>query len=194
MWKASKNAVHKQHKILEYQMGWSFCGHFSVVCELFHSRFLFKNVFSWAARNKTAFHKQHKITSLVINDKNLNMHNNEQHELHLLIRWTCLSSLPTSIQCSITTAGPILPSSTKSCNAAPCGSLTTPSAGINSTKLLQNWKNAKAPGLTGVPLEAFKAVSCKSATCLPPRQWLLPWQCWSQAMALQPVCSRAQDW
>jgi hypothetical protein len=36
MQKASKNAVHKQQKILEYQMGWSFYGHFSVIRELFH--------------------------------------------------------------------------------------------------------------------------------------------------------------
>jgi hypothetical protein len=31
MQKAAKNAVHEQHKIFEYQMGWSFCSHFIVV-------------------------------------------------------------------------------------------------------------------------------------------------------------------
>jgi hypothetical protein len=46
MQKASKNAVHKQHKILENQMGWLFCGHFIVVGELFHLRFFSKIAFS----------------------------------------------------------------------------------------------------------------------------------------------------
>ncbi len=49
-------------------MGWSFCGHFCVVGESFHSRFLLKNAFSWAAQNKTAIHKQREITSFLIND------------------------------------------------------------------------------------------------------------------------------
>jgi hypothetical protein len=41
-----KNAVHKQHEILEIWMGWSFCCHFSVVGESFHSQFLLKKISS----------------------------------------------------------------------------------------------------------------------------------------------------
>jgi hypothetical protein len=33
-----KNAARKQHKILEYQKGWSFSGHFGVIRYLFESR------------------------------------------------------------------------------------------------------------------------------------------------------------
>ncbi len=43
--------------------------------------FLLKNVFSWTARKKTAFHKQHEITSLIIYDYSVNMRNNEQREI-----------------------------------------------------------------------------------------------------------------
>jgi hypothetical protein len=32
-----KNAVRKQHEILEYQKGWSFCGHLSVIRYSFES-------------------------------------------------------------------------------------------------------------------------------------------------------------
>jgi hypothetical protein len=65
MRKASKNAVHKQHEILEIWMGWLFCCHFSVVGESFCSHFLLKISSSLAAQNKTAIHKQHNITSLL---------------------------------------------------------------------------------------------------------------------------------
>jgi hypothetical protein len=55
-------------------MEWSFCGHFGIIGESFHSCFLLKNAFSGAAQHKIAIHKQHVITSLLINDYNLNIH------------------------------------------------------------------------------------------------------------------------
>ncbi len=85
MQKDSKSAVHRQHKKLKTQMGWLFCGHFSVIGESFRSYFLLKSAFSWAAQNKTAVHKQHKITSLLINDYHLNIHIIEQHSTQLYI-------------------------------------------------------------------------------------------------------------
>jgi hypothetical protein len=83
--KASKNVVHKQQEIIENLMGWSFFCHFSAVGESFHSHFLLKNAFSRAARNKKTIHKQHKITSLLINDNHLNIHIIEQHSIQLYI-------------------------------------------------------------------------------------------------------------
>ncbi len=36
-----KNAACKQHKLLEYQKGWSFCGHFGVIRYSFESRIFY---------------------------------------------------------------------------------------------------------------------------------------------------------
>jgi hypothetical protein len=86
MQKATKHALHKQHEILENQMGWSFCGHFSVVHESFHSRFFNCLFLSPEQHEIKQLHKQHKITSLLINDYNLNKHTIEQHQTQLSIR------------------------------------------------------------------------------------------------------------
>jgi hypothetical protein len=74
--KGLKNAVCKQHEILEYQMGWSFCGHFSVIRYLFKSR-----VFYW----KMSFPEQHVRKHVCTNSTKL-------HCLLLMtIVWTCVT-------------------------------------------------------------------------------------------------------
>ncbi len=62
-------------------------GHFVVILVSFLgcSISIVFNAFYWPARNKTAIHKQHKITSLLINDYNLNMLIVEQYKLQLTI-------------------------------------------------------------------------------------------------------------